>query len=194
MTKLYAMIKENEEPVASMEGKEYELPEVVTEVESVCEEEVMEEVVEIPKEYVVEITEEDRLKSIAKISSPYFTLNKGKTKFYINGTALEPNKLTLSSGKKFKQNYRIQLNKLLFEKGDNLNVEKLIELTVLWSYISDGVFPIQIKSSGYTKKLPEIILVMNSFYRDNRSIMSGIYKMVQDHLEMEDFKKEVNDA
>lgn len=112
-----------------------------------------------------------------------FTIAKTSHKYNLDDSLLMPTTATLLSGKKFRDNYRKQLNKVIWSPDNVDNINALIEVSVLWSYITIDQYPLTLHISGYKKKRKEIIEVLNDFFNYNKTIIANIYRMVRDQMD-----------
>ena len=111
-----------------------------------------------------------------------FTLNKTKIQFELNKSSLFPKKTVLLSGKGFSAQYRKQLNKLLYNPEDVNNMNSIIEIAVLWNYVVEQEYPIQLVIEGYKKKSNEVLTVLNDFFNYNKPLIADVFKMISDQF------------
>ena len=156
--------------------KLYEKDEVVLEEKPVIVEE--EEVIEEETSFADNLTSEGIPDGVFDM----FTAKKKSLSIVLNDLTIFPNKLTLMSGKKFKDHYRKQLNSIIYNSNETMNVESLIEISVLWSYVHDGLHPVQLKVKGYKKKQAEMMEVLNDFFYLNKVIIGNIHRMLRDTI------------
>jgi len=124
------------------------------------------------------------------INKKYFSCKNAKYTFMIEKTILAPNASILISFSNFEEKYLNQLESYIFTNKEDINVEKLIVLCYLFSFINRNMIPICIKSNQYKKLLPKIIYTLNQFYNKNYSIIKSIYIMFNS---LKDTKKEAGE-
>ena len=108
----------------------------------------------------------------------YFTHTKGKVKFDIDKTILEPSVATALSGKNFEKAYNKQLNAIVYTNDEELNVLSLMQLVSLYQIIEKGLYPINLVSAKHKRKIIPIIVALNAFFNTNHQVISGIYNMM----------------
>lgn len=111
-------------------------------------------------------------------NTQYFTHTKGKVKFDIDKTILEPSVATVLSGKNFEKAYVRQLNSIVYTNDEELNIVSLTQLVSLYEIIEKGLYPINLVSAKHKRKIVPIIVALNAFFNTNNQVISGIYRMM----------------
>lgn len=114
----------------------------------------------------------------SRMNLKYFTHTKGKVKFDIDKTILEPSITTSLAGKKFDEAYKKQLNSIVYTSEEELNVMSLSQLVSVYQIIDKGFYPINITSAKHKRKIIPIIVALNEFFNKNQQVISGIYRMM----------------
>ena len=107
----------------------------------------------------------------------YFSGAKGKVSMNIDKTGLEPNKLTMLSGKRFDETYYNQLESFIYSSSEELNSDRLLELIMLYEHIEKGELPIRIVTGKYKSSVHKIVRTLNSFFHENAKVIKSISSM-----------------
>lgn len=110
---------------------------------------------------------------------PFFTLAKGKGKLHyaIGGTVFEPSKLTMTGGK-FKEKYKQQLEKYVFNTSDTIDPESLFSIVYIYELIANKTFPICITSPKHVRSLKPIVEALDEFYKEHYHTLTSIHHML----------------
>lgn len=119
---------------------------------------------------------------VPEIFSGYLSVKKSKVGFVLEDTNIGPNNLVMMSGKNFKQAYKEQLTKLVFAGHDPCNTEGMMSLTRVFDVVRKSPGAVQVSSKRFKRKLPEILNVLNTFFKQQHHILSSIVDMVSDEV------------
>lgn len=114
--------------------------------------------------------------------SGYLSVKKSKVGFVLEDTNIGPNNLVMMSGKNFKQAYKEQLTKLIFAGHDPCNTEGMMSLTRVFDVVRKSPGAVQVSSKRFKRKLPEILNVLNTFFKQQHYILSSIVDMVSNEV------------
>lgn len=110
----------------------------------------------------------------------FFTTGKVNAgKYMLDNGPLSPSRLAHLSGTKFEARYRQELDAILYNDLEQLDHVKLETITQLYAVVINTHRPIGLMSQGFRKKLPTICQVLNQFYHDNLTVISGIHQQLQ---------------
>lgn len=108
----------------------------------------------------------------------FFTPKKGKIAFSIDKTIFEPSPVVALSTKSFEEKYVKQLEQYIFNDKDDLDVDKIIGILHLITFIKNGTTPIGLVTNGKFKYLlPKICNGMNTFFFKNYATILSILEM-----------------
>lgn len=110
------------------------------------------------------------------------TTKKNKHSVSLEHTSLSPSSLVLVSGKQFRQMYRKQLSQALTDQSEK-SVDVLLSLSATYDILRHAQTTVQLKSSRFNRRLPDIVAVLNEFFTDYAQILSSINQMVFDDTE-----------
>lgn len=110
------------------------------------------------------------------------TTKKNKHSISLEHTSLSPSPLVLVSGKQFRQMYQKQLSQALTDQSEK-SVDVLLSLSTTYDMLRHAKTSVQLKSSRFNRRLPDIVAVLNEFFSDYAQILSSINQMVFDDTE-----------
>ena len=159
--------------------------------------------VKVEEKPKLEFSEDDKQKIYAKIKEMYtnkdfkleeeninyFTLGKGKLNFLIDGSFLEPNRLTLLRVTKFEEAFYEQLKSYIYNDSDTIEPKFLFNLTFIYNEIKTGKHPIKLSTKKHKRLLPRIVKVANEFFKDEKGLIASIHNMTMTSLFDEDKKE-----
>lgn len=106
----------------------------------------------------------------------YFTTNKGAMEFKLDGTIFMPSNSVLLQPRKFEELYLNELESIIYNSKEQLDIDKLLPLIILFSYINKKNYPIRIVSGNYRKLLSKVCKVLNNFLNNNYTVIRSIYE------------------
>jgi len=112
----------------------------------------------------------------------YFKAQANGTKavYSLDDSSIGPNANTMV-GPGFDSKYAKQLGKIL--TGEGLNEGQMMELISLYSLISKKQYPVQLKSRKYIRLLPKIVVALNAFFNDYRTVLRSMYTMFSSNMQ-----------
>lgn len=123
----------------------------------------------------------------------FFTTNKTKLRYGIDGSSLSPGRRAMFGPGKFEDRYKAQLEDMAFGQGESLNLAGLIGLLQLLDFIEAAGRPIKLESGRMRTHLPVITKVLNEFYAQNYEVLRSMGKMFRETLTTELNVSESND-
>lgn len=110
---------------------------------------------------------------------PFFTTVKGKGKLHyaIGGTVFEPSRLTMTGGK-FKEKYKQQLEKYVFNTSDTIDPESLFSIVYIYELLANKTYPICITSSKHVRSIKPIVEALEEFYKEHYHTLTSIHHML----------------
>jgi len=106
----------------------------------------------------------------------YFVLGKGVFEFSLDSTIFMPSKSILLQSKKLEDLYLKELESIIYNSKEQLDIDKLLPLIILFSHINKKRYPIRLVSSNYRKLLPRMCSTLNYFLNKNYAVIRGIYE------------------
>jgi len=121
----------------------------------------------------------------------YFTPAKGVFEFNIDGSIFMPSRTILLQPRKLEELYLKELESIIYNSKEDLDVDKLLPLIILFSHINKNNYPVRIVSGNYRKLLPKVCSVLNYFLNKNFAVIRSIYESFNSmkDTEEEQFKK-----
>lgn len=112
----------------------------------------------------------------------YFKGNATGTKavYSLDDSSLGPNPNTMF-GPGFDAKYAKQLAHVL--TGEGLNEAQMMELISLYALVSKKQYPIQLKSRKYIRLLPKIVVALNGFFNEYRTVLRSMYTMFSSNMQ-----------
>ena len=112
-----------------------------------------------------------------KKESVYFNAFKGVHKFDLDGTIFQPSSIVLLQPRRFEELYLKQLESFVYSNKEEVDTSKLFPIIYLFSMINKNNYPIRIVTGNYSKLLPKVCNILNSFFNKNYSVIYSIYTM-----------------
>lgn len=139
---------------------------------------IQEEVKLLVTDSMSQLVDEARTVDAIPNTKHFLTMKKCKVGFELENTKIGPSNLTLLCGKKFKEAYERQLLVIIFGGEDVKNVEELISLTRVFSAYRNTPNGVQVSSRRFKRRLPEIIQVINSVFKEHEYVLSSTVDML----------------
>lgn len=113
------------------------------------------------------------------MKKPFFTIVKGKGKlnYAISDSVFEPSRLTMTGGK-FKEKYKQQLEKYIFNTQDTIDPESLLSIVYVYELIANKNYPICISNPKYVRSLKTIAEALDEFFKEHYHTLSSIHHML----------------
>lgn len=147
---------------------------------------IQEEVKMLVTDSMSQLVDEARTIDAIPNTKHFLTMKKCKVGFELENTKIGPSNLTLLCGKKFKEAYERQLLVIIFGGEDVKNVEELISLTRVFSAYRNTPNGVQVSSRRFKRRLPEIIQVINSVFKEHEYVLSSTVDMLSNPTKPKD--------
>ncbi|MDD2819489.1 MAG: hypothetical protein PHN51_11935 [Candidatus Nanopelagicales bacterium] len=105
------------------------------------------------------------------------------SKLFVDDSVLAPLVSTTLSGN-FQQAYRKQLDRLIHDDADKLSVPTLMSLAAVFSKYSSPL-PTLLTSAKYVRRLRDIQIVLNSFFKTNHKVFIDLVILFNDEARPE---------
>lgn len=105
----------------------------------------------------------------------YFTPAKGVIEYKLDNSMFCPSPVVLLQPRQFEKNYLKQLESIIYSTKEDIDVDKLLPLLILFSYVNKKNYPIRIVSSKYKSLLTKVCSVLNNFLNKNYSVIYTMY-------------------
>ena len=106
----------------------------------------------------------------------YFTPAKGVFELNIDGSIFMPSRAILLQPRQFEELYLKELESIIYNSKEQLDIDKLLPLIILFSHINKKNYPIRIVSGNYRKLLSKVCSVLNNFLNKNYTVIRSIYE------------------
>lgn len=98
-------------------------------------------------------------------------------KYNIDGTAISPTNVVLSSGKNFSKLYMAQLETILLHPSDTGDVRNIMQLVLLKSFFNKGGEVVYVTSARIHHSLPKVVEELNAFFKKHGDLIDSISGM-----------------
>lgn len=123
----------------------------------------------------------DAIPALSKLKGTLST-KPSKTHVILEDTKIAPSPLVVMSGKNFKQAYREQLVKIIYDGPRNGNTDAIMSLTRVFDFLNHTNGNVQLSSSKFKRRLNDIVQVLNAFFRSQYVVLDSIVSMVKDEV------------
>jgi len=119
-------------------------------------------------------------KTTSDTKRTYFTYkkSKGSTVLVLDDTEIVPNGSVILAGKKAKEKYIKQLEKLLYTKDEELDFDNMVKVLLYYNLCLNNKGPICLVSKKFPKKITTFVDALNKFYSSNEKTLNSILEMM----------------